>query len=98
MLESIVSPALSSNGCDLPNHPVAVLIHGNQELIHLDLSSLKKVCSGSAIIFNNPQLCYVGNFDAYFADSSQITCLGEEYARDSEQCGNLSLSLFPSLF
>ena len=86
-------PLLLDAGCDLSNHPVVILIHGNLELISLDLSSLKKVCGGSVVMSNNPQLCYVGDFNAYFTNSSQITCHGKNDTRDLEKCGNLSLSL-----
>ena len=90
-LEMITSPhVLGIEGCDLQNNPVAVLINGNTNTTGLDLSSLKGVCGGSVVMFNNPQLCYVGEFDRYFQNSSQVTCHGDQYARKPEQCGNFS--------
>ena len=90
-MKTITSPALANNGCDLPSNPVAVLINGNNNMTSLDLSSLKKVCGGSVVMFNNPQLCYVGEFSYYVENSSQVTCLGYQYARESEQCGNFPI-------
>ena len=95
VLWPIDSPVLSGAGCHIPDHPVAVLIHSSLELLSLDFSSLKQICGGSVVMFNNPQLCFLGDFNAFFSDSSQITCLGDRYARDPEQCGN---SFFSSLY
>ena len=85
-LKRITSSALANNGCDLPNDPLAVLIQRNLNMIRLDLSSLRQVCEGSVVMFNNPQLCYVGDFGSYFSTSSQVMCFGREYAEETEQC------------
>ena len=99
VLWPIDSPVLSGAGCHIPDHPVAVLIHSSLELLSLDFLSLKQICGGSVVMFNNPQLCFLGDFNPFFSDSSQITCLGDRYARDPEQCGNSFYSfLYPSFF
>ena len=101
VLRPIDSRALSTAGCDIPNNPVALIIQGNLNLLSLDLSSLRQICGGSVVMFNNPQLCFVGDFDLFLSNSTQVTCRGNQFARDSEQCGNfycLSLLLSLSFF
>ena len=87
----ISSQIAALEGCDLHNNPVAVIIQGNRNVASIDLSSLQEVCGGSVVMFNNPQLCYIGEFNQYLKNSSQMACHGSEYARDSEQCGNFSI-------
>ena len=87
----ISSEITALEGCDLQSSPVAVIIQGNTNLTSIDLSSLQEVCGGSVVVFNNPQLCYIGEFNHYLKNSSQVTCLGSEYARDLDQCGNFPI-------
>ena len=73
-LKMISSEIAGLEECDLQSDPVAVIIQGNRNLTSIDLSSLQEVCGGSVVMFNNPQLCYIGEFDLYMKNSSQGWC------------------------
>jgi len=49
----------------------SLVVARNSQLQELDLSSLESISGGGVLIFNNPQLCFLGNVSMYLTNPSQ---------------------------
>ena len=59
----------------------------NLQLQQLDLSSLETISGGGLFFFNNPQLCYVGNFRTYLDNpTAQHQCVVSPFRKDPRMC------------
>ena len=59
----------------------------NPQLRQLDLSSLETIGGGGLFFFNNPQLCYVGNFSTYLDNpTAQHQCVVSPFRKDPQTC------------
>ena len=66
----------------------------NLQLRQIDLSSLESISGGGLLYFNNPQLCYVGNFSAYIEDqTTQYQCIVSPSRRDPQTCSESCVPL-----
>ena len=59
----------------------------NPQLRQLDLSSLETISGGGLFYFNNPRLCYVGNFSTYLDNpTAQHQCVVSPFRKDPQTC------------
>ena len=64
----------------------------NLQLWQLDLSSLETISGGGLFFFNNPQLCYVGNFSTYLDNpTSQHQCVVSPFRKDPQTCSEYTI-------
>ena len=61
-------------------------------MVEIDLSSLEEI-RGGLLFFNNPQLCYTGNFSTYLTDASAHQCISSSTPprRDADECSKYSI-------
>jgi len=65
----------------------SLVVARNSALQELDLSSLESISGGGVLVFNNPQLCYVGNLSMYLTNpSEQHQCIVTSHRRDPQTC------------
>ena len=65
----------------------------NSQLREIDLSSLESISGGGILYFNNPQLCYVGNFSTYIENpTAQHQCIVSPFRRDPQTCSESCVS------
>ena len=70
----------------------SVVLARNLQLQHLDLSSLESISGGGVLFFNNPQLCYVGNFSTYLDNpTAQHQCVVSPFRRDPQTCSEYTM-------
>ena len=82
---SQVSLCLLKNSSHVDDFSV-VLAH-NLQLRQIDLSSLESISGGGVLVFNNPQLCYVGNLTTYLDNqTTQHQCIVAPSRRDPQIC------------
>lgn len=74
--------------CGEVSSDFTLLIAMNSNLREIDFSSLEEIRGGGFVLFNNPQLCYAGNFSNYLADPSATQCISKRVParKDPETC------------
>ena len=65
-------------------------------MVEIDLSSLEEIRGGGLVFFNNPQLCYTGNFSTYLTDASAHQCISSP-RRDADECSKCWNSILYTL-
>ena len=65
----------------------SVVLALNENLRQIDLSSLESISGGGVLYFNNPKLCYVGNFSTYLENqTTQHQCIISPFRKDPQAC------------
>ena len=80
----------------VPLDGYSLVVAFNTGLQQLDFSSLETISSGGLIFFNNPDLCYVGNFSTYLENPPECisTTLPPRFLparRDPQMCSEFML-------
>ena len=70
----------------------SLVVAQNLQLWQLDLSSLETISGGGMLFFNNPQLCYVGNFSTYLDNlNAQHQCVVSPFRKDPQTCSEYTI-------
>ena len=70
----------------------ALHISNNNNLISIDLSSLREIKGGGFYLgSNNSQLCLIGNLSSLVTSTSAPVCVTAQGRRDPQQCGETKI-------
>ena len=71
----------------------SLVVARNSALQELDFSSLETISGGGVLVFNNPQLCYVGNLSMYLTNPSEQHQCVVAHRKDPQTCSEDTVNI-----